>query len=54
MDSVESSQLLSHHERMASPRQMKDRCSADKAIAASAKPLKVGALSFIQLTYLTP
>jgi hypothetical protein len=29
-------QILTFHERLPSPRQMKDRCRADKAIAASA------------------
>jgi hypothetical protein len=34
--------LLTYHERLASPREMKDRSRADKATAASAKAFKGG------------
>ena len=34
--------LLTYHERLASPREMKDRSRADKATAASAKAIKGG------------
>jgi hypothetical protein len=34
--------LLNHHEGLASPRQMKDLCRADKVTAASANAVKGG------------
>jgi hypothetical protein len=44
--------LLTYHERLASPRKMKDRSRADKATAASAKAFKGGCAALIHPTQL--